>query len=351
MWGKLPVPKYISHPIFKDNAAATTAFQNGDVDVAQVFITDLQKLWLEQDLPISTYIDEAPYQLCMTMPTLFFNTEVEGLDQVAVRKAIAMAVDYDQVISSAMSGQSPTFADVPRSVMNPTDAEQAMVDQDALKEYQWSNADVEGAKKLLDDAGIVDTDGDGIREYNGKNLSYKAECPTGWSDWNATLEIVAAAGKNIGINIETYFPEAANYSTDYSTGNFEITMQSGPGTSVANPYMRCRFFMSSDYNDLEVNFSGNFGHYQNDRVDEILAAIPHETDDAKLKDYYTELSKIMLEDCPCVPLMYRPQVFHEVNESVWTNYPQKDDGTNVPPMDCTDGYGVAALYNLELIDG
>lgn len=57
MWGKLPVPKYISHPILKDNAAATTAFQNGDVDVAQVFITDLQKLWLEQDLPISTYID------------------------------------------------------------------------------------------------------------------------------------------------------------------------------------------------------------------------------------------------------------------------------------------------------
>jgi len=28
-----------------------------------------------------------------------------------------------------------------------------------------------------------------------------------------------------------------------------------------------------------------------------------------------------------------------------------DQLTNVPPMDCTDGYGVAALYNLELIDG
>ena len=79
--------------------------------------------------------------------------------------------------------------------------------------------------------------------------------------------------------------------------------------------------------------------------------VTHETDDAKLKDYYTELSKIMLEDCPCVPLMYRPQVFHEVNESVWTNYPQKDDGSNIPPMDCTDGYGIAALYNLELVDG
>ena len=126
-------------------------------------------------------------------------------------------------VSMRMADIFPEIDVYKRQVMNPTDGEQAMVDQDALKEYQWSNADVEGAKKLLDDAGIVDTDGDGIREYNGKNLSYKAECPTGWSDWNATLEIVAAAGKNIGINIETYFPEAANYNTDYSTGNFEIT--------------------------------------------------------------------------------------------------------------------------------
>ena len=351
MWGKLPVPKYIDHPIYKDNAGYATAFQNGDIDVSQTFITDLQKMWLEQDLPISTYIDEAPYQLCLTMPTLFFNTEKAGLDQVAVRKAIAMAVDYDQVISSAMSGQSPSFDEVPRSVMNPTDAEQALLDHDALAEYEWANADVEGAKKVLDDAGIVDTDGDGIREYNGENLSFKAECPTGWSDWNATLEIVAAAGKNIGINIETYFPEAANYNTDYSTGNFDITMASGPGTSVANPYMRCRFFLSSEYNDLDVNFSGNFGHYKNDRADEILAAIPQETDEATLKGYYTELSQIMLQDCPCVPLMYRPQLFHEVNESVWTNFPQQDDGTNIPPLDCTDGYGVGALYNLELVNG
>ena len=32
-----------------------------------------------------------------------------------------------------------------------------------------------------------------------------------------------------------------------------------------------------------------------------------------------------------------------------TNFPAGDDGRNIPPADCTDGYGIAALYELELV--
>ena len=52
---------------------------------------------------------------------------------------------------------------------------------------------------------------------------------------------------------------------------------------------------------------------------------------------------------PSFSLMYRPACFHAVNESVWTNFPSGDDGRNIPPLDCTDGYGIAALYELELV--
>lgn len=349
LWGSLPTPKYIAHTIFADNAAGDVAFANDEVDVSQQFISEVWKMW-ESGKPISTYIDDAPYYVCATMPTAFFNIERTGLDRVEVRKAIAMAVDYDQIISTAMSGYSPTFKDAPRSLMNLTKAEQELVDQAALSDLQFTGKDIEGANKLLDEAGIVDTDGDGIREINGENLSYKAECPEGWSDWNASLEIVAAAGKEIGINIETYFPDANTFYDDMTTGKFDICMWSPPGASIANPWTRSMALLSSTYNELEVNWSGNFGGFTSEKADEILAKIPTEQDQSKLKEYYTELSKIYLEEVPSFSLMYRPQVFHTVNESVWTGFPEKNDGNNIPPLDCTDGYGVAALYHLKNVE-
>ena len=50
---------------------------------------------------------------------------------------------------------------------------------------QFAGNDIAGANALLDKAGIVDKDGDGIRELNGMNLSFEASCPNGWSDWMA----------------------------------------------------------------------------------------------------------------------------------------------------------------------
>ena len=349
MWGKLPVPKYLAHNLFADNAAGNLAFSNNEVDVSQQFNLDIANM-METSTTISTYIDEAPYNICVTMPTAWFNIERPGLDRKEVRKAIAMAVDYDQIVTAAMGGQCPSFSEVPRSVMNPTDGEQAMIDKAAIAPYTFAGNDIAGANALLDQAGIVDTDGDGIREVDGQNLHFQASCPQGWNDWNASLEIVAAAGKEIGIEIETYFPESSTYFDMFTNHDFDICMWSPAGAGVTSPWARVRGLMSSEFVGQMNNWSGNFGWYSNARVDELLALIPHETDAAKLKEYYTELSIIYLDEVPSFSLMYRPEVFHNTNEAVWTGFPSLGDGDNIPPTDCTDGYGIAALYNLELVN-
>ncbi|MEW5869925.1 MAG: ABC transporter substrate-binding protein [Chloroflexota bacterium] len=358
MWGKLPVPKYLAHTIFKDNAAGFVALQVGQVDVSQQFNSNIQDLWLKNMLPISTYLPEAPYGIGASLPTAFFNLKAHGLDQLAVRKAIAIAVDYDTIIANAMTNQSATFTQVPRSLMNPTPGEQALYDHDAVKDLQWAGKDYEGAKKLLDDAGIVDSDGDGWREYDGKKLSYTATCPNGWSDWQAAIEVVAAAGKEIGIEINSNYPEWSVYQTVVTKSDaplpegYEIFMMWSAGAGPTMPWGRIRNLLSSEWVGMASNWNGNWGQYSNPEVDALIQAIPGETDEAKLKEMYTELVKMYLTDIPSFTLMYRPQSFHAVNETVWTNFPHQDDGTNppVPPLDLTDGWSIAGLYNLTLVN-
>ena len=354
MWGKLPVPKYIAHAIYADNPAGENALKAGEVDVCQQFIGNVQNLWLEDGLPISTYYEDAPYGVCLTMPTAWYNFNLPVLaENPALRKAIAIAVDYDTIIANAMTNQSPSFAAVPRSLMNPTEGEQALYDHEAVKDLQWAGMDIEGANKLLDDAGLLDTDGDGFREFNGEKISLNAVCPNGWTDWQASMEVVAAAGAKIGLDITTLYPEWDIYQTVFTNPNqkeYAIYMWSPEAASPSNPWTRANQFMGSEFVGVENNWSGNWGQYVNAEADELLKKIPLTTDTEELKGLYTELTKIYLTEVPSFSLMYRPSLFHAVNESVWTNFPSGEDGRNIPPADCTDGYGIAALYDLELVN-
>ncbi len=356
MFGKLPIPKYLAHVIYKDNAAGTTALQAGEVDVSQQFNSNVQDLWLKNNLPISTYLPDAPYDIGASIPTAYYNMASYGLDQVAVRKAIAMAVDYDTIIANAMTNQSATFEQAPRSLMNPTAGEQALYDSSdpTIKALQWTGKDIDGAKALLDAAGIK-VGPDGWRYYNGKKLTYVATCPNGWSDWQAAIEQVAAAGKAIGIDITTNYPEWSVYQTEVTNwplpAGFDIFMMYNDGAGPAEPWSRTNKLLNSRYAQTKNNWNGDWGGYKNPAVDALINGIPSETDPAKIKADYTAITKIYLTDVPSFSLMYRPQSFHTVNETVWTGFPHQGDGTNppVPPLDLTDGWGIAGLYNLSLV--
>ncbi len=356
MWGKLPTPKYLAHVIYTGNDESLAAFIAGEVDVSQQFIYNVQDLWLVDKLPVSTYLPEAPYGIGATLPTAFYNLNAYGLDNVVIRKAIAIAVDYTAVISYAMSNQSATFEQVPRSIMNPSPYEQTLYDHEAVADLQWTGSDIDGANAMLDAAGIVDINADGWREYNDQTLVYTATCPNGWTDWMAAIEIVASAGRAIGIDTRTNYPDWSIYQTVVTASDvplppgYEIFMMWSDGAGPTQPWSRVRHLISSEFVGMHDNWNGNWGGYINPAADAIIQAIPGETDPAVLKQYYTDLTEIYLTDIPSFTLMYRPDLFHTVNESIWTGFPHQGDGTNppVPPMLCTDGWSIACLYNLKL---
>ena len=90
--------------------------------------------------------------------------------------------------------------------MNPTDGEQALYDHDAVADLQWAGNDIEGAKALLDEAGIVDSDGDGWREWNGEKISLNAVCPNGWTDWQASMEVLPLPVRTLALRSPLCIP-------------------------------------------------------------------------------------------------------------------------------------------------
>jgi peptide/nickel transport system substrate-binding protein len=344
-YGKLPPPRYIAHAIYKDNATGDAAFRAAEVDISQQFISSV---WTMFNVNVSTFIPQAPYYFPGVIPMIIYNTKDPRLADPVVRKAIAMALDYDTIGKNAMSGYT---APLTASLMLPTPAEQALVDANALRPYQWSGnlqEAIAAANAVLDSAGWV-RGADGIRAKGGVRLAgIRAECPQGWSDWNASLEVVAQAGKLIGIDIQTYFPIATVWTDDYQNGTFDIIMFSPGGVGIASPWNRAYVAMSSA--DLPPegtpNPIGNYGRWNNQEATNIITQLAAETDAAKVKELWTRLNIIYLQEMPAAGLMYRPGVFHTVNETVWTGYPRMNDGSGVPPTLNIDGYGIKGLYSL-----
>lgn len=358
MWGSLPTPKYLVNLIFPDNAAILAALQAGDIDVSQSYINDVNLLWEQHGLPISTYISEPPYNLAANMPTVYFNLREAAhpaIKELELRQAIAYATDFDLILANAMTYQSPSFKDVPRSLMNPSAPEQAMYNNTPeLDALRWDGAEVDRANQILDDSGKFPMGDDGWRTYDGEKMSFTASCPSGWDDWEKTLEMVAAAGASIGVEITTNFVSESEFydhvTVDPTSGQFPIFMMWSESFSPSQPWGRARALMSSEYNDWTAhNWSGNWGHFANDRADELLWAIPLEQDMAAVREMYTELTEIYLSEIPSFSAMYRPDKFHTVYEGVWTGFTEEGDGRNVPPFNCLSGYAIADLFNLRLV--
>ena len=355
MFGKLPAPKYYAHGIYSNNAAGDLAFQNGEVDVAQQFMASV---WEIQDqlkdengeTLVHTYFDEKPYHLGYSMPSLVFNMNREGLNDYAVRKAIALSLDFESIATNAMSGY--TNAIVP-SLFNTYIYGQYL--DETNEEYmalRWDTTDLDGnreaAKALLDEAGYVDVDGDGMREMpDGSKIEWKAECPMGWSDWNASLEILCESAKAIGLNIVTYFPESSVYTNDYQYGTFDIVMTSPqPGGTVANPWNWVYQILVTGAPEGEYT-PRNYGRYSNPKIDELANEAAATTDMDTLIEIYTEIDTIYLSELPTVPLMYRPGNFHTTYAGYWKGWASADDGTNTPPYNLHDYAGLKELFMLE----
>ncbi|MCW2805900.1 MAG: putative transporter substrate-binding protein [Propionibacteriaceae bacterium] len=348
-WGKAvygtPAMTTINHPIFKSNNDGDLKLESGEIDASQQFTAQIWKMWEDKQKPVGTWLKEKPYYLPGNLPLLIFNINKKGLDNVKVRRAIAHAINYPNIATTAMSDYSePANA----SVILPSGYESKFYDQAAVDAEGWTY-DKEKAVAILEGELNAKKGSDGIYVLpDGTKLGgWTLITPTGWTDWNTACEIVAKSAKEVGIDIKTEFPQAPTMQNKMQNGNFDLCMYSYSGVSAASPWSRFRD-MLDDRGVAEVGKTAfyNYNRFKHPDVPKLLDDAGAAKTDEERKTAYQALDKIYREQIPVVPLMYRPLEFFEFNQSNWSGFPTAED-PYAPPM--WSGAGIGWLFKIKKV--
>ena len=345
-WGMdvfgMPAPKRIVDIRTSSNAVALGMVLKGELDLSNNFLPGVAEM-VDKGY-VSTYYPEQPYMLSANTAVLFLNLTQKPLDDVNFRKALAYAINTEDIVNVAYAGLVKAAS--PTGLLPVLDK---YIDQDVVDEYGWSY-DPAMAASILADAGYVDVDGDGFVEApDGSTIELEVTCPVGWSDWEAAIAVISDSVQAAGINVKDTPVDYGAWNDGLQGGTFHMTLNNWASMSNT-PWTAFNLFFRHPIDP--VMQSGNFGRYENqeifDLVDE-LAKIQM-SDEAGMQSKCAEIEAIMLQEVPMIPLWYNG-LWAQYSNSVWTNWPSvADDTPNTLPTTWS-GYwqlgGLETLINLE----
>jgi len=214
------------------------------------------------------------------------NNEHPVLGDKAVRQAMMHAIDRQKVIDDIFRGTAVI------ATANLSPALEAWYEPN-VKQYPY---DPELAKQILEQAGWVDSDGDGIREKDGVKLSFTCTTITGDQARRPEAEVVQQYLKAVGIDMQLAEAPTATITEKLRAGEMDASLFNWTyGGAGGDPDA------SATLRSTAVN---NFSHYKNPRMDELLDNGIKEVDPQKRKEIYSEVQKLVAEDVPFLYMMF-----------------------------------------------
>jgi peptide/nickel transport system substrate-binding protein len=224
-----------------------------------------------------------------------------------VRRAMSMALDRETLAMIFGPANQPTcnFVSGPEyNVSHYTDP--------CLKQ------DIEGAKQLLEDAGWVDSDGDGVREKNGVRLSLLYQTST-----NALRQKVQALVKQwwqeIGIETELRNIDASIHfgnapSSPDTTGRFYADVQEymeGPRTPDPQTFLSKMTCLGGDNIVTPVNnwVGNNAERWCNAEYDALWEKLAQTADPSERSATVIALNNMLYDDMVGIPIVNRIGVY------------------------------------------
>ncbi len=241
---------------------------------------------------------------------LQFNTERAPWNQTVVRQAVALAIDTRQLVDTLLLGFGTPGSPGWLHPMSPHH-DPAVT----------SRADPARARAMLDQAGYVDRNGDGVREAGGAPMApvllVQANNPTRVR----AAELIAAAVKGIGIDARVRALEAGSV-TDKVWPDFDVTrprdydwtMFGWSAPLLVDP-LRIVSLVDSD-----VRYgTNNIGGYRSAEADALAARLRATLDLAVQRDLLRQLERVIARDRPFVMLWY-PDLTYAYNPAAYDGW-------------------------------
>ena len=261
-WGTKPYIKDVTFRIITKADSVVMALKAGTIDIYP-YLTHQQAKELTKDFNIEV----GPTNL---VQALFLNNDVEPLNNVDVRRALNMAMDPQKIIDKVFGGYGNEIG----SHFFP--AFKLYYDETTKDIYKF---DVEGAKKLLADAGYP----------NGFDLvitapsNYKAHCDT--------AGVLADQFKKIGVNATIKEVDWSTWLSDvYNGRNYQATVV-GVDAKLAPGDLMKRF---------RSDASNNFINYKNPEFDTLYDKAIVSTSQEEKIELYHKLQQMLTNDAASV---------------------------------------------------
>jgi peptide/nickel transport system substrate-binding protein len=235
----------------------------------------------------------------------YTNGSREPFDKVAVRQAVAKAIDTRTLVDVVLLGQG---VELPLNWYHP--------------ELPWAINiphvfDPAAAAAELEAAGLVDSDGDGVREWNGTNTDFEILCDINKAVEVRATELIVGWLADVGIgshqvcqDINTTVAEIWPNFVALPEPDYDMMIWFWSSTPQAQRGF-IRFLTNCDFNGIGTR---NLTGMCNEEWDALLAEFVSSADPERTEELSGQLQERFAENLPFIPLMapdgifaYRPE--------------------------------------------
>jgi peptide/nickel transport system substrate-binding protein len=313
-----PYVDCIRFPAYTGNDPVNLALITDEVDWAGNFIPDIQTVYVDVDPDNHFYY----FWPGGAVVQLYPNSTVAPFDDINLRRALSMAINYDDVVGIGMFDYT-----IPSNATGLGPRYESWWNQDALAHADTlglNRFDPDAAMAALDAAGYVDADGDGWRDLpDGTPFEFQIQSVNGWSDWASVIQIISGNFQDVGLNAVVEFPDFGEWLNNLQTGDYQVSI--GWSSAGRTPWDFYRNVLDSALIGEDGLANAQlWGRWTSEETTQLLNDFVATADLDEQREIVNQLQMAYVENSPAIPLFPGP-TWYEWNTVRFTGFPTVDD--------------------------